>query len=61
MANEDLASFEFSHLSLLFMVKKESIKFKKKYISKSSLRDFISKTSILQSLSPLQFALVFDL
>ena len=61
MANEDLASFEFSHLSLLFMVKKESIKFQKKYISKSSLRDFISKTSILQSLSPLQFALVFDL
>ena len=38
MANEDLASFEFSHLSLLFIVKKESIKFKKKYISKSSLR-----------------------
>ena len=29
MANEDLASFEFSHLSLLFMVKKESINFKK--------------------------------
>ena len=61
MANEDLALFEFSHLKLLFMVKKESIKSKKKYISKSSLRDFISKTSILQILSPLLFSLDFDL
>ena len=58
MANEDLASFEFSHLRLLFIVKKESIKFKKKYVSKSSLRDLISKMSILQILSPL---LDFDL
>ena len=58
MANEDLASFEFSHLRLLFIVKNESIKFKKKYISKSSLRDLISKMSILQILSPL---LDFDL
>ena len=59
MGNEDVASFEFLHLSLSFIVKKNQENIKNT-VSKSSLRDFISKPLTFQSLSPLLSSLVFD-